>query len=160
MCPSSHAVTSFLLLRHCYVTVSTLACFPLPSQLTSILSRPLESFHDTWLPLYQERPALTNTALCSLLLPLFLSYYVMATLVQLPGTKLIRAAILPVVLWFAVRAGMTLDFSQKREEYAHSNHSFTVSSILFDHYVSKLMYFGCLVSDGYLGIALHSLDPR
>ncbi|KIJ66734.1 hypothetical protein HYDPIDRAFT_174116 [Hydnomerulius pinastri MD-312] len=35
----------------------------------------------------------------------------MAVLVQLPGTRLYRGALLPMVLWMALRVGITMDFS-------------------------------------------------
>ncbi|KAI6037692.1 membrane bound O-acyl transferase family-domain-containing protein [Pisolithus marmoratus] len=45
----------------------------------------------------------------------------MAVLVQLPRTKLYRIALLPLVLWLALRAGVSLDFCGKQPGYAFLN---------------------------------------
>ena len=66
-------------------------------------------------------------------MPVVLGYYVMAVLVQLPRTKLYRLALLPVVLWLAVRAGMTWDFSWRRSEYAYLNQGLAVSPALMPY---------------------------
>ncbi|EGN98972.1 hypothetical protein SERLA73DRAFT_108219 [Serpula lacrymans var. lacrymans S7.3] len=44
-------------------------------------------------------------------LPLLVSYYALAVLVQLPRTYLFRLALLPITLWLAFRAGVNLDLS-------------------------------------------------
>ncbi|KAF9234627.1 hypothetical protein BU15DRAFT_89926 [Melanogaster broomeanus] len=58
-----------------------------------------------------ERAVVTPYTFATVFLPAFLGYYAMAVLVQLPGTRLSRGALLPVVLWMALRANMSLDFS-------------------------------------------------
>ncbi|KAL4073182.1 hypothetical protein V8B97DRAFT_1869353, partial [Scleroderma yunnanense] len=69
----------------------------------------------------QQRVAASWYNLATIFLPILLGYYVMAVLVQLPGTKLYRQALLPAVLWLTTTAGMALDFSSNRPEYAHLN---------------------------------------
>ncbi|KAL4077993.1 hypothetical protein J3A83DRAFT_4399051 [Scleroderma citrinum] len=51
----------------------------------------------------------------------------MAVLVQLPRTKRYRLALLPVVVWSTVTAGMTLDFSFGHLESAHNNQSLAIA---------------------------------
>lgn len=71
--------------------------------------------------LSKQRVTPTGPNLAAFLAPVILSYHVMAVLVQLPRTKLYRVALLPLVLWLALRAGMSLDFSGKQPEYAYLN---------------------------------------
>ncbi|KAN0101097.1 Membrane bound O-acyl transferase family domain containing protein [Tylopilus felleus] len=58
-----------------------------------------------------ERAVVTPHTFATTFLPAYFSYYAMAVLVQLPHTRLYRAALLPVVLWTTFRANMSLDFS-------------------------------------------------
>ncbi|KAI6047014.1 membrane bound O-acyl transferase family-domain-containing protein [Pisolithus marmoratus] len=82
---------------------------------------------DSWrvtqdLLLFGKQPVpLTWSNLAVFLAPAFFTYYAMAVLVQLPRTKLYRIALLPLVLWLALRAGVSLDFSGKQPRYAFLN---------------------------------------
>ncbi|KAI6045931.1 membrane bound O-acyl transferase family-domain-containing protein [Pisolithus marmoratus] len=72
--------------------------------------------------LFSKQPVpLTWSNLATFLAPAFFTYYVMAVLVQLPRTKLYRIALLPLVLWLALRAGVSLDFSGKQPRYTFLN---------------------------------------
>lgn len=76
---------------------------------------------------HQQRQIVSWCNMVTIFLPVVLGYYVMAVLVQLPRTRLYRLAFLPVVLWLAIRAGMTLDFSQGRSDKAYLNQGLVVS---------------------------------
>ena len=76
---------------------------------------------------YQQRVDVSWYNFDTVFMPVVLGYYVMAVLVQLPRTKLYRLAFLPVMLWLALRAGMSLDFSWGRSEYAYLNQGLAVS---------------------------------
>ncbi|KAI6037691.1 hypothetical protein EDC04DRAFT_2897287 [Pisolithus marmoratus] len=78
--------------------------------------------------LFSEQPVPpTWSNLATFLAPAFFTYYVMAVLVQLPRTKLYRVALLPLVLWLALRAGVSLDFSGKQPEYAYLNKGLAIT---------------------------------
>ena len=82
---------------------------------------------------HQQRVDVSWYNFDAVFMPVVLGYYVMAVLVQLPRTKLYRLALLPVVLWLAVRAGMTWDFSWRRSEYAYLNQGLAVSPALMPY---------------------------
>jgi len=75
---------------------------------------------------HQQRVVISWYNLVTVFLPVVLGYYAMAVLVQLPRTKLCRLAFLPAVLWLAIRAGMSLDFSQGSSEYVYLNQGLAV----------------------------------
>lgn len=77
-----------------------------------------------------NQTALSGTTLGLVLLPALLGYYVMAVLVQLRRTKLLRAALLPLVLWFSARSVMIVDFSGQRPEKAMANYPLAVSIVI------------------------------
>ncbi|KAF9223536.1 hypothetical protein BS17DRAFT_146814 [Gyrodon lividus] len=68
-----------------------------------------------------ESTVVTSYTFATVFLPAFLGYYAMAVLVQLSGTRLSRAALLPVVLWMALRACMSMDFSWNYPGLAYLN---------------------------------------
>lgn len=70
-------------------------------------------------------PLNTSSAL-SVLLPLISLYFVTALLTIQPGTVFWRRLLLPFTLWFALRAGTSLDISGGDPAKAHANQSFTV----------------------------------
>ena len=75
-----------------------------------------------------ERAVPTAHTFTTTFLPAYFSYYVMAVLVQLPHTRLYRAALLPVVLWTTFRANMSLDFSWNLAGYAYMNQGLAVGA--------------------------------
>ncbi|KAI6028994.1 membrane bound O-acyl transferase family-domain-containing protein [Pisolithus marmoratus] len=81
--------------------------------------------------LFSKQPVpLTWPNLAAFLAPAFFTYYAMAVLVQLPRTKLYRIALLPLVLWLALRAGVSLDFSGKQPSYGFLNKGLALISRL------------------------------
>ncbi|KAL4063520.1 hypothetical protein V8B97DRAFT_1529727, partial [Scleroderma yunnanense] len=81
----------------------------------------------------QQRVIVSLYNLITTFLPVLLGYYVMAVLVQLPGTKLHRLALLPVIVWSTITAGMTLDFSFGHPEFAHINQGLAVSLVFMSY---------------------------
>lgn len=69
----------------------------------------------------EQRVTSTWSDLAAFLAPVFLSFYAMAVLVQLPRTKLYRMALLPLVFWLSLRAGTCLDFSRGQPELRYFN---------------------------------------
>ncbi|KAI6108921.1 membrane bound O-acyl transferase family-domain-containing protein [Pisolithus croceorrhizus] len=69
----------------------------------------------------EQRVTSTWSDLAAFLAPVFLSFYAMAVLVQLPRTKLYRVALLPLVFWLSLRAGTCLDFSRGQPELRYFN---------------------------------------
>ena len=74
-----------------------------------------------------DRVVVTPYTFTTIFLPAIFSYYVMAVLVQLPHTRLYRAALLLVVFWMTIRANVSLDFSWNYLGYAYFNQGLSVS---------------------------------
>ncbi|KAI6125246.1 hypothetical protein EV401DRAFT_2154380 [Pisolithus croceorrhizus] len=62
--------------------------------------------------------------LLAYVLPAFLSYYIAAVLVVLPGMRMLRVALWPVTVFLAFRAAVTVDFSRKNPERTYINFGF------------------------------------
>jgi hypothetical protein len=69
---------------------------------------------------------LTWTSFVQLFTPPLLSYYVTAVLVQLPGTRWIRIALLPVTILLSFRAGTRLDLSFGHDTLTYLNQGLSV----------------------------------
>lgn len=82
-----------------------------------------------------RRPLTIETFILNVCLPNLLSY-VMAYLVLVPGTQLLRLAILPVLLWRLFKGATTLDLSMGYDELglAYLNHGLVVSFLLTTSY--------------------------
>lgn len=59
-------------------------------------------------------------------LPAFLSFYVVAVLVTLPGTRTLRIALLPLIVFLAFHAAIFVDFSCGNPQRAYLNAGFGV----------------------------------
>ncbi|KAF8841251.1 hypothetical protein BDN67DRAFT_901941 [Paxillus ammoniavirescens] len=79
----------------------------------------------------------------------------MAVLVQLPGTRLSRVALLPVVLWMALRAGMSMDFSWNSPTLGHLNHGLALA--MFTLAMRSTVWM--LVREPYARLPIHG-SPR
>lgn len=79
----------------------------------------------TLVNLSNKTPLNTSSAL-SVLLPLLSAYFVTALLTIQPGTVFWRRLLLPFTLWFALRAGASLDLSGGDPAKAHANQSFAL----------------------------------
>lgn len=79
----------------------------------------------TLVNLSNKTPLNTSSAL-SVLLPLLSAYFVTALLTIQPGTVFWRRLLLPFTLWFALRAGASLDLSGGDPAKAHANQSLAV----------------------------------
>ena len=64
------------------------------------------------------------------LLPACLSYVTVAILVMLPGTRLLRIALWPLIALLAFRAAACVDFSNSDPQSTYHNTKFAVSHVL------------------------------
>lgn len=63
--------------------------------------------------------------LLTYVLPAFLSYYIVAVLAILPGTRMLRLAIWPLTVFLAFRAAVSVDFSGKNPQRTYINFGFS-----------------------------------
>ncbi|KAH7884617.1 membrane bound O-acyl transferase family-domain-containing protein [Phlebopus sp. FC_14] len=79
--------------------------------------------------LIPQRLPVTPFTFATIYVPAVLSYYVMAILVQLPRMQLYRLALLPLVYVFALRAGLSLDFSGSSPSHVYHNQGLALSMV-------------------------------
>ncbi|KAI6164112.1 hypothetical protein EDD17DRAFT_1725094 [Pisolithus thermaeus] len=75
------------------------------------------------------------------ILPAFLSYYIVAVLVILPETRMLRVALWPVTVFLAFRAAVTVDFSCKNPERTYINFGFAFAMF---YIVMRALEWACL----------------
>jgi hypothetical protein len=102
-------------------------CRELP-QSTVMLTHFLRSLTEVVPPPDTRKPLTTETFLLHLL-PVIVTFYATSLLVVLPGTSLLRLALLPCTLWSAFRASTTIDLVKAYNEprLTYWNQGFCVS---------------------------------